>query len=542
MKKITYILSCLTVLFTVISCQDFLEEENESFAVAEEFYLTGEGYQSLINANYSQLRELYGNAPWIYVCGTDLFAEGRDAEPTGLSRYSDLNPSSSGVAELYDNAYRAIQLANTAVYYADLTEATDVLDQQLGEVRYLRANAYFLLVQTYGGVPLITEYFREPVLEFSRESAENIYGFIISELEAALNQVGSGAYQGKVNQRAVNHLLAKVYLTRGYESFGSTADFTTAASYAEAAIAGQGLNLSFAELWAPGNPTYPIKEETLFSVQYDPASVSTAPFDLGHQQTAYFGPYQGGSEVAGDAPYRTYTLCPTQFAIDLFTEDDERYAATFMTEVYSRYFDFYDVDDTSTLPVAHYYAPAWEATQADQDAYLAEHPEATYHPYGSYVPSANPTNDYQTIPLKKFDDPEAPFGQNTSRRDIVLSRLGETYLIAAEAYLQAGQPGTGLTFLNDVRERAGVVDATLAEFDIDYILDERGRELMGEYHRWFDLKRTGTLIERASAYHYLVEEGNFNGANGELKILRPIPQSALDLNQNNDFEQNPAYQ
>ncbi|MEE3227015.1 MAG: RagB/SusD family nutrient uptake outer membrane protein, partial [Bacteroidota bacterium] len=90
MKKITYILSCLTVLFTVISCQDFLEEENESFAVAEEFYLTGEGYQSLINANYSQLRELYGNAPWIYVCGTDLFAEGRDAEPTGLSRYSDL--------------------------------------------------------------------------------------------------------------------------------------------------------------------------------------------------------------------------------------------------------------------------------------------------------------------------------------------------------------------------------------------------------------------------------------------------------------------
>ena len=43
-------------------------------------------------------------------------------------------------------------------------------------------------------------------------------------------------------------------------------------------------------------------------------------------------------------------------------------------------------------------------------------------------------------------------------------------------------------------------------------------------------------------YHYLVEPGNFNGANGELKILRPIPQEALDLNQNNDFPQNPAYQ
>ena len=58
----------------------------------------------------------------------------------------------------------------------------------------------------------------------------------------------------------------------------------------------------------------------------------------------------------------------------------------------------------------------------------------------------------------------------------------------------------------------------------------------------FDLKRTGKLVERASAHNYLIEESYFNGNNGELKILRPIPQSAIDLNQNNDFPQNPAYQ
>ncbi|MDP5044130.1 MAG: RagB/SusD family nutrient uptake outer membrane protein, partial [Leeuwenhoekiella sp.] len=98
MKKTRYIIGCLVLLLAVTSCQDFLEEENESFAVAEEFYLTAEGYQSLINANYSQLRELYGNEPWLYACGTDLYAEGRDAEPTGLSQYTDLNPSSEGVA------------------------------------------------------------------------------------------------------------------------------------------------------------------------------------------------------------------------------------------------------------------------------------------------------------------------------------------------------------------------------------------------------------------------------------------------------------
>ncbi|WP_245896438.1 RagB/SusD family nutrient uptake outer membrane protein [Flavobacterium sediminis] len=158
--------------------------------------------------------------------------------------------------------------------------------------------------------------------------------------------------------------------------------------------------------------------------------------------------------------------------------------------------------------------------------------------YGAGVVSS----DYQTIPARKFDDPTALYASNkrVSTRDIILSRLGETYLIAAEAYLNTN-PALGLQKLNDVRARAGLT-TPLASYDIDTILDERARELFGEYHRWFDLKRTGKLVERAAAYNYLIETSYFNGANGELKILRPIPQSAIDLNQNNDFPQNPAYQ
>src|SRR5690606_25947100 len=163
--------------------------------------------------------------------------------------------------------------------------------------------------------------------------------------------------------------------------------------------------------------------------------------------------------------------------------------------------------------------------------------------YGEYVPSVSRNLDYQTIPVKKFDDPQAPFGGGrTSTRDLILSRLGETYLIAAEAYLQSGNPTTALERLNEVRNRANATPATAAELDMDYILDERARELLGEYHRWFDLKRTGKLVERASLHHYLIEESNFAGNNGELKILRPIPQEAIDLNQNKEFPQNPAYQ
>ncbi|HIB36061.1 RagB/SusD family nutrient uptake outer membrane protein [Mesonia sp.] len=539
MKRIKYIVGALFLGLTLNSCQDYLEEDIRSNVIGDEYYTTVEGYESLVNANYAKLKDIYGDEPWLFVAGTDMYAEGRDAEPPGLSQYSQLAPNSTGVGQLYTTCYSAIQTANTALYYADLTENFTNLNKRVGEVKYLRANAYFLLVQTYGGVSIVTDYINEVQLTFDRNSAEEVYSFIISELEESLDLVDDGTYNGRVNRKAVNHLLAKVYLTRAYEDFGSASDYQTAANYADAAIGGQGLNLTFAELWMPD---YEIKEETIFSVQYSNGAVATDPFELGHMQTAYFGPYQGGAEFAGDAPYRTYTLCPTQYAIDLFTEEDERWYVTFMQEVYTRYFDFYDEEDTSGLEVNHFYAAAWQDFEAFEDAYLATHPEATFHPYGSYVPSINPNNDYQTIPVKKFDDPEAPFGQSTSRRDIILARLAETYLIAAEAYLQAGDASTGLQRLNVVRDRAGVDDATLADFDIDYILDERGRELLGEYHRWFDLKRTGTLVERASMYHYLVEPGNFNGANGELKILRPIPQEALDLNQNNDFPQNPAYQ
>lgn len=540
MKKILLYTGALALLLS--SCEkSFIEEENRSNATAEEFYLTAEGYESLVNANYGLLRDIYGPEPWLFCAGTDLYAEGRDQEPPGLSQYTQLNSASEGVDHLYNTCYESIQKANMAIHYSTLTEQTSVLDERVGEIKYLRANAFFLLVQTYGGVSLVTEYFSAPQLSFGRNSAEEVYDFIVEELKDAIDRLPDANFNGRVTKRAAQHLLAKVYLAKGYEDFGSTQDFTDAASYADMAIAGEGLSLGFEELWTPGNE---LNSEVLFSVQFSSGSVSAAPTELGHMQTAYFGPYMGGSEVAGDAPYRTFTLCPTQFAIGLYDQGDERWDATFMVEVFERYYDYFDVDDHSSLNVAHYYAPKWASSTVDTMAYRVSNPNAEIKVFGDYSASTGgQNNDYGCIAVKKFDDPNAPFdGGRVSTRDIILSRLGETYLVAAEAYLQSGNPGMALTRLNEVRDRANATPAVAGDMNIDYILDERGRELMGEYHRWFDLKRTGKLVERAAAHHYLIEEANFSGANGELKILRPIPQSAIDLNRNTDFQQNPAYQ
>ncbi len=117
-------------------------------------------------------------------------------------------------------------------------------------------------------------------------------------------------------------------------------------------------------------------------------------------------------------------------------------------------------------------------------------------------------------------------------------RLGETYLIAAEALMMDGKPDEAVTYFNVIRNRAARpgVDFTIeaSDLDIDLILDERARELAGEMHRWFDLIRTGKALEQIKAY-------SPNGADIEARhLLRPIPQNEIDR-LTVTLEQNPGY-
>ncbi|QSB28902.1 RagB/SusD family nutrient uptake outer membrane protein [Flavobacterium sp. CLA17] len=562
MKKIIIILGI--IITALSSCSDYIEEESLSNVPADQTYKTASGFQLLVNSNYAWLKSIYGGNPWLFESGTDMYAEGRTPEPAGLSQYTLLIPTADNVADLYRPCYQLIQSVNKTIYYSGITEQTSNLNTLVGEARFLRAQAYFLLVQTYGGVAIANEHITSPVLSFQRNSAEEVYTQIIGDLDAALASVGTSSYSasGKVNKRAVNDLLAKVYLTRGYETYGKPDDFTKAAAYADAAIAGQALNIPFSQLFtATATSDNDLNAETIFSVQYDKASASTDPTKLGNNQFYYFGPYLGGAETG--APLRSYNLCPTAYALGLYEKGDKRWEATFMTEILEEtvtgsdgkpkvtlYYPYYRSTNQAALKVRHFYEPKW-FTPADRLAWETANAsrKATtfvYHPWGEYDAAHTliDNRDCYTIPVKKFDDPNPTTPSSTgpvSTRDIILARLGETYLVAAEAYLKAGVPTTGLDRLNEVRRRAGVANATIGQFNIDYILDERGRELVGEYKRWFDLKRTGTLVARASAHNYKIKAANFVGVGGQLKILRPIPQTALDLNQNKDFPQNPGY-
>ncbi len=547
----------LILLIIATGCSDYLDEQNPGNVVADEFYTTQEGYESLVYATYATFRDVYGRNPYIFTAGTDMYVNSSRAGSTGagLREYRNLGPGDPLVAEFYQDLYVSIQRANTALYYKDLTEPVATLDAREGEVRFIRAHHYFLLVQTFGGVPLVEERISEPILSFERQPESVIYEFIIDEMEAALELVPESAEaEGRVDKRAIRHFLAKVYLTRGYKEYGDANDFQTAATYADAAIAGQGLTLPFEEVFAPGNEN---NAEILFAVQYSAGSLSN-PAEGGHFQNYQFGPYMGGSEWVGN-PYRSYDLLPTWYVYQNFEEEDARFDATFMLqnnfyvdleteEQLGSYYDYYATDNPDELYVSVYFPKPWEVS--DTAAWRAEYPELRGDYQNTVIVAPTPENwegrsgtltDRMTPAVKKFDDPTAVFSNSgSSTRDIFIARLAETYLISAEAHLMAGNPGVAADRINEVRRRAGVSEITGAAVDIDFILDERARELVGEYHRWYDLVRTGTLVERATAYNYLINESDFIGPDGNYKILRPIPSSAISLNEA-DIEQNPGY-
>jgi len=137
------------------------------------------------------------------------------------------------------------------------------------------------------------------------------------------------------------------------------------------------------------------------------------------------------------------------------------------------------------------------------------------------------------IQLKKFDDLNGSIIRDLGDRDVFVFRLSEMYLIAAEGYMMANQSANAITKLNDLRTARAIAgqsnvlsageEAQVTAKDINLILDERARELCGEQQRWFDLKRTGKLIERIQLYN-----GSAAANIKAFHVLRPIPQPQLD--------------
>ena len=151
----------------------------------------------------------------------------------------------------------------------------------------------------------------------------------------------------------------------------------------------------------------------------------------------------------------------------------------------------------------------------------------------------------------KFWEPQTTYNDNWGVRDMFLMRVAEAYLVAAEAYYKMGNTSLAAERINTIRRRAcahanpNYMDVSASDVDIDLILDERTRELVGEEMRWVELKRTGKLIERTLKYNWWCNSPYIPGGKpylAEFHLLRPLPYSWWSLLANKDeVKQNPGY-
>ena len=566
MKKYRIFITAAFMAVGLSSCNGYLDEENLSNVNADEYFQKSEGFESLVNGAYASLRSIWANEPWLFNLGVDIYTRGesydvggsyenRDVYSSELNEYGTLDAQNSFVGNFYQNVYYGIQVCNTAINKAGsvsgLSEST--VSQRLAEARFLRAYYYYLLTEQFGDVALVTEEINKPQTDFSRTPEKEVYDFIISELNDAIKMLPASQENfGRATQGAAKHLLGLVYLTRGYKTYGQPSDFNQAATLFDEVInSGQyQLQPTYADVYDPDNQT---NNEVIFSVQYDTKSFGGQ--HGGNNQRYLYGFLldkkvpTGFERYSSRYGYHDNQFMPTQFLYSLFnTSVDSRYDVNFTSEYYATMPDESIGLKEGDLRV---YFPKYDQsfTKADSLALMQENPNAIIITPDRWKQDIEHIGGSGMCPMiTKFGDPKDDYTgdsrQKKSSRDIFLFRLADTYLLAAEAYYKAGDNVKAAERINAVRRRAALPghadDMTIqpSDVNIDFILDERAREMAGEYNRWMDLKRTGKLIERTLKYNNLAAKANKMDSH---ILVRPIPQAVMDQTTGGNFKQNTGY-
>jgi len=546
---------------SMTGCAKFLDEDNRGGISNDEFYRTEAGYNSIVTAAYSSLRTTFRSTPWLSLAGTDTYQMNRELGNRALMEYTQLYADNPDVQSFYSNCYNGIQTANVGIHYNNIVEVDENRKKAwMAEFRFLRSLYHFLLIEQFGGIVINDEVTLDgPRLSLPRASLAESYAFAIADMEAALPDLGTD--RSRASKAAANHYLAKMYLTRAWD-LKDNADFERAKLYATAAIDGYSISIPYEQLWSPTNE---MNDEILFAVQYDIESIPNT--DGGNNQQSLFGPYLGGAEL--NHKYMTSAFIPSWSFHNYYLENDARYEATFMLTIYDQYFDYYDNNkDKSQIPIRAYYPRVWgrEYSRADSLAWVQgkEHQIPTnfrYYPFKGNEEAYRAAYqiDMSTPVIKKFDSPSTRqvFNTNASIRDIVLARKAESYFLYAEASIGLNDFVTAADYVNRVLARPGnakdntslaplrnIATAASQSAALDAYLIESAKEFIGEYLRWPELRRTGKLKEFCGLYNYDIKKAGldeaFRGIDGQDKIYRPIPQSAIDINEA-DIPQNPGY-
>ncbi len=580
------------------SCEKFLEEEYLSGENSQSILSSEETFETLINAAYVTMRSYYGkeNGWDLTEAGTDLYTHGLDNRSIGFCTYSSFTGAEeqTRMAALWRELYKALNTCNLALRDIDEVpySSESLREERRGELSFLRAHYLWMIVEIWGGVHLTTEPSEQAVHTASRTSVDSFYLQIFQDLNVAKNKLPDsqdGDDYGRVSKAATEAMLARCHLYRE--------NYDSARYYADQLINNYDFALldNWSDIWSIDNIR---NSEVIWAINYsnDPVFTKAQLRDVEGDiyNTAGLIQREGGhnGHVMWEIRYENMSWGlirdlengrgfqrwgPTKFFIDLYDEEiDERFFGSFKNTWLAnseaalpkwRPFIFvngerleverekwaepmFGIGDTaiyfSKTPV-----PEDQKAKFNENDLFYFHPEKgyiivdindMYLPDGSFNNAVINRQFYFPI-TRKYEDPTRPeLATAFSKRDAYVFRISEMYLIAAEAALLTGNTDLATDYLNTLRVARSVegredeMMIPAGDVDIDFILDERARELATENQRFFDLKRTGTLVERVS-------EHNLDAAPfiQEYHGLRFIPQSQLDAMTNPDGYQNPGY-
>ena len=542
MKGKKYIILVLALAFLTKSCDKLLEEELVTDVSAASYYTTEKGFEDAVNATYALLKPFYGpERGWTMTSfGTDLFTNGADGGHKAVNRYDGgLNADESFIRDSWKDWYKGINQTNAVITRSAELEIDETLKtQRIAEVRFLRAMYYFNIVTTYGDAHLSLEETVGAETEANKTSQAEIYSqAIIPDLQFAIANLPTETPQyGRASKAGSEFLLGKVLLTRSYTSFSEGTDASQAETLMSNVIDNYGLELlsDYGALWDITNQE---NSEIVWNLTISKSQVDEGLDGQGHRAHLYFlmeyDKKRGMTrDIANGRPWKRFR--PTPFLLDLWDRSvDVRYDKSFKHV----WFANKDVaDDKGTLVIGDtaLFIPG-PGTDADWPQ-VAEDAKP-------YIVYTSDEYDERTFPtMNKWIDDTRPDRQKTQgQRDVVMMRLGDAYLLRAEAKLKQSNPSGAADDINVIRTRSAVpgmeaaMQITAADVDLDFLLDERGRELFGEGHRWWDLVRTGKLVERVRL-HNEQAAGNIQ----DYHTLRPIPQNQIDRTVGG-YAQNPGY-
>ena len=613
MKKTIYSILCLGVAFAVTGCKDYLDADNLSQPESAEEYFP-KNPEQIRPVAYDAIRYIATQVDLLDQAA-DLFINPRAADDGTFSMFQT-TPDNNDVANYYKNVDGLINKANALIYYAGDKE------ELKAEGRFLRTLGYYYMTQQFGAVPYVDWYIQNANRDYPRMPLAEIYPKLLDECEDLYNNspLPMQDHNGSASKQAVAGIAAKIALAaawdldtelvdaaKGTYNVKSTDRFKKAAEWAEKAINGIQLTMSFSDKWAWWNEG---NAEEIFSAQYDrngyPGDKNTGGHSLMNNYIGYYGNCtNSGLKGTGSGG----TNVASAKSASLFEKGDTRFEGTFMTTFYNAprnqggdfadwelgYMAWYNQpeDVQKTLPVAlRFYAPETTVEEAEADIrQLVANGQAVQfktNTYGVNLPFAaiitgNTVTRWffktdgsmptaETVPytdfireaanngstVTKYDDPQCgAVTGSQDYRDIPLLHVSEMYLVAAEAYLLAGDEGNALAKINAVRKRAGAKElASFGAYEapyttslnftfvpLDLVLDERARECYAERTRYFDLRRTKQLVRYNLEFSRFMDEvSKMANAQGEIKWYRPIPQAEIDNNTAiSSADQNPGY-